>query len=128
VLRADVEEVYVQPVDLGEKVWQIVEIGLAAPPIIVVTPIAGERPQSVELDALAVVSHEFLFWPTSRENAALHVHDIGVRNGDPIGPDRGTARTASTITGPKSEIGGIRCAHGDEPERPDTGRCGQEIT
>ena len=52
VLRAHVDEVDVQPVDLGDELRQGVEPRLALAPVVVRRPVARERLRRRELHAL----------------------------------------------------------------------------
>ncbi len=64
VRRPLMDEMNVQPVDLGDELVKAVERGLARPPVVVVGPVAGQVAGVPQRNALAPVVHAFGFWPT----------------------------------------------------------------
>ena len=69
VLRADVDEVDVQPVDLGDEVRQGVQFRLAPAPVVLRRPVAGEFLHDRQLRALRMISDEFLVGPAGGRDA-----------------------------------------------------------
>ena len=69
VRRADLDEVDVHAVDLGDELRQRVQPLRDAPEVVLVEPVATEGLSSRELDALRAVGNELLAWPARRGNA-----------------------------------------------------------
>src|SRR6185503_7057838 len=63
VLRAGVNEVNVQPVDLGDEVRHGVELRLDLAPVVLLLPVARDRLNGVERDALRLVLDGLLIRP-----------------------------------------------------------------
>src|SRR5438105_1096278 len=59
VLRTNVNEVNVEPVDLGDEIRYGVESSLDLPPVVICGPIARERLNGRELYALRCVGDQF---------------------------------------------------------------------
>src|SRR4029450_14155015 len=76
--RADVEEVDVHAVDLGNELRERVQARLDPPEVVLVQPVTGERLQGLELDPLRPVGDEFCARPTRRGDATPQVLE-GVR-------------------------------------------------
>src|SRR5688572_25327025 len=68
MLRTNVNEMDVQPVDLGQKLWEGVQLRLALAPIVVCRPIAREFLDRRELHALRRVRDGLHLGPARREN------------------------------------------------------------
>ncbi len=66
LLRANVNEMNVEPVDLGDEVRHGVDLRLALAPIVLVRPILRELLHRRELHALGCVGHLFAFRPLGR--------------------------------------------------------------
>ena len=79
------DEVDVHPVDLGDELRQRVQPRRDAPEVVLVQPVATERLQSRELDALRAIGDELLAWPARRGNAAAQIVELlfgtSIRNG-----------------------------------------------
>src|SRR5688572_4171483 len=73
MLRADMDEVDVEPVDLGDEIGQRVQSGLARAPVIGACPIMGEGLASSELDALRPIVDRLAFRPSGGVDTALEV-------------------------------------------------------
>jgi hypothetical protein len=69
VLRADVDEVDVQPVDLGDEVRQGSQFRLAPAPVVFGRPVAGEFLHDRQLRALRMILDEFLVGPAGGRDA-----------------------------------------------------------
>jgi hypothetical protein len=78
VLRLHMNEVNVEPVDLGDEVRNGVQLRLALAPVVLGSPIARELPDRLRLHALRVVVHRFTLGPLGRINAAAQVGEVGV--------------------------------------------------
>src|SRR3954471_20598097 len=99
--RADVDEVDVQPVDLGQEVRQAVQPGLALAPVVVRPPVAGELLHGRERHALRVVVDRLRLGPPGRVDAPTQLIDIRRRKADLELADVGAAAR-----------GDLRCRHG----------------
>src|SRR5688572_10989675 len=62
--RADVGELNVETLNLGDKLWQGIQFRFRLPPVVIRTPVLYKRLQFGELDALTLVWNGFLIWPT----------------------------------------------------------------
>ena len=93
VLRADVDEVDVQPVDLGHEVRQGVQLRLAPAPVVVCRPVAGEFLHRRQLHALRMICDEFLVGPAGGRDARAQRLDFRLGGDrDRERPDRRGAR------------------------------------
>ena len=91
MLRADVDEVNVQPVDLGDEVGIGVQLRLDLAPVVLVRPVADEPLNGRERHALRVVADDFALGQAGRRQAISEVDQGCVANVDAEGPD-GVAR------------------------------------
>ena len=87
VLGADVDEVNVQPVDLGHEVRQGVQFRLALAPVVVGPPVAREVLHHREPHALRVVGDRLALGPPGRVYASAQLGDLLLRNIDAEGTD-----------------------------------------
>ena len=87
MLRANVNEMNVQPVDLGDELRQGVQPRLDLAPIVFRRPIAGELLHRRERHALRVISDGFLFGPARRVDALPQVDEVLFRHVDAEGAD-----------------------------------------
>jgi hypothetical protein len=69
MFRTDVNEVDVQPIDLGGELRQCVQFRLALAPIVICSPIARECLDGCQLHALRFVRNSFPFGPLSSKRA-----------------------------------------------------------
>src|SRR5450631_1997222 len=76
VLGADVDEVDVQPVDLGDELRVGVQARLAPAPVVLVMPIACDRLDSRERYALRQIIDALLLGPTCSSDASAKVLEI----------------------------------------------------
>jgi hypothetical protein len=63
VFRADVNEMDIQPIDLGEKLWQGVQFGLDLAPVVICRPIACQGLNRRELYSLGCIGDRFPLGP-----------------------------------------------------------------
>ena len=78
VVRAHVDEVDVQPVDLAQEVRQAVQLRLAPAPVIVRRPVARECLHGCERHALRVVVDRLPLWPPGRFDAPAQLGELGL--------------------------------------------------
>ena len=79
VLRTDVDEVNVQPVDLGDELRHSVQLRLDLAPVVVRRPIARECLNRGELNALRVIRDRFPLGPPCRLDAPAQFGEIRFR-------------------------------------------------
>ena len=89
VPRLDVDEVDLDPVDLGRELRQRVELRLGLAPVVVGRPVARELLHRRQLDALRPICDELLAGPARRRDAPAQVVELLLRNLDVEGPDLG---------------------------------------
>ena len=94
VLGADVDEVDVEPVDLGDEVREGVQPRLALAPVVLGRPVAGEVLHDREGHALRVVLDGLLLGEARRGDARPQVLEIRLGDLDRERADRGVARWA----------------------------------
>ena len=82
VPRPDVDEVDLDPVDLGRELRQRVQPRLAPAPVVLGRPVAGERLQRRQLHALRPVGDELLGGPARRLDPAAQLSELLLRNLD----------------------------------------------
>ena len=89
VLRANVNEVDVEPIDLGDEVRQGVQLRLALAPVVVGRPVARELLHHREPHALRVVADRLALGPPGRVDAPPQVGELLLRKTDLKRPDSG---------------------------------------
>ena len=67
------DEMNVQPVDLGNEVRQCVQPRFAPAPIVIGRPIVRELLHKLELHALGPIIDQLTFWPSGGFDAALEI-------------------------------------------------------
>jgi hypothetical protein len=82
-----VDEVDVDPVDLGRELGERVEVRLGLAPVVVGLPVARERLQRRQLHALRPIFDQLLAGPARRGDALAEVEEILFRNVDAEGAD-----------------------------------------
>ena len=82
VLRTDVDEMNIQPVDLGDEVRQRAQSRLARTPVVFRSPIARELLNRRELHALRCICDRFPLGPLRRLDAPEHVGEFCFRKTD----------------------------------------------
>ena len=80
--RADVDEVNVEPVDLGHELRQGIELRLGLPPVVVRAPVAHELLKLRELHALRPVIDRLAVGPPRRGDAPAQVDELLLGNVD----------------------------------------------
>ena len=81
--RPDVDEVDLDPVDLGRELRQRVQSRLAPAPVVLGRPVAGERLQRRQLHALRAVGDELFRRPARRLDPAAKLSELRVRESRP---------------------------------------------
>jgi hypothetical protein len=89
VRRADVRELDVQSVDLGDELGQLVERRLDLAPVVVGAPVLDERLELRQLDALGPVADGLLVRPACRRDAPAEIDELLLWNVDAEGADCG---------------------------------------
>src|SRR5579864_4253104 len=79
MFRANVNEMNVQPVDLGDELWQGIQLCLALAPVVFRGPIVRECLSRRELHALRSVCYRFPFWPPGCIDAPPQFSEIRFR-------------------------------------------------
>ena len=74
MIGADVNEVDVDPVDLGDEMWQGLEALLELAPVVVSRPVVGQRLDRLELHALGGI--HLPVGPVRRLDAAAQVVEL----------------------------------------------------
>ena len=82
VLGADVKEMDVEPVDLGDEVRQGVQLRLALAPVVVRRPVARQVLHQCQRHALRVVADRLSLGPPCRTYAPAHVVERLLRKTD----------------------------------------------
>ena len=98
VLRANVDEVDVQPVDLGDEVRDGVQPRLALAPVVLGRPVASEVLHERERHALRVIVDGLLFGPARGRDSGTQVVEIPVADLDRERPDRCDFRRSVVMT------------------------------
>ena len=78
VLRADMEEVDIHTVDLGDELAGGVQPRLTRPPIVVVPPVIDEIAQGSKRHALRPIVHRLAFGPAGRVDPTVQVIEVGL--------------------------------------------------
>src|SRR5215467_10603267 len=92
------DEVDVQPVDLGLELWQRVQSRLAAAPVVVGRPVAREVLYRRQLHTLRPIGDEFLGWPARRIDAAAQLVEFALSYFDSERPDRALGARSRGLT------------------------------
>src|SRR5688500_11595005 len=74
--RPDVNEVDIQPVDLGDELGMSVQLRLAPPPVVIGRPIPRERLNEGELHALRRIADGFLLRESRRRDTPAHFIEL----------------------------------------------------
>src|SRR5215211_8040844 len=89
MLRTDVDEVDVETVDLGDELRERVQVRLDRAPVVVGHPVARERLDHGQRDALGLISDGLLLGPVRGRDASTKVVKSLFWNVDVEGPDLG---------------------------------------
>ena len=106
MLRTNVNEMNVEPINLGDELRQGSEPLLHLAPVVVCRPIAREFLHRRELHALGLICDRLAVRPPRRRDASAEVDELLLRNGDMEGPDRAAAGRRSKL--PDQETDGAR--------------------
>ena len=93
----DMNEVDVQPVDLGDELRIGVQARLNLAPVIVVLPVEQNLLDGLERYALRMVGDRFLLGQPGLRQAAVKVDERRLRNVDAEGTDRSAFKQTSGI-------------------------------
>src|SRR5579862_888139 len=88
MFRTNVNEMNVEPVDLGDEMRQGLQLRLALAPIVVIAPILREFPHRRELNALCCIRDRFPLRPFCGVDAFAQVGDLRLRKTHREGTDR----------------------------------------
>ena len=88
MLRTNMNEMNVQPIDLGDELRQGLQPGLDLAPIVICRPIICEFLHRRELHALRLICDGLLLGPARGSNAPAEVDERLFRNVDAEGADR----------------------------------------
>jgi hypothetical protein len=86
--RADVDELYVETIDLGHKHWQGIQFRFPLSPVIVRAPRADESLELRQLHALGLIGDGLVGGPPCRQDAPVQIVKVGVGNIDAERTDR----------------------------------------
>ena len=101
VPRPDVDEVDLDPVDLGRELRQRVQPRLARAPVVLGRPVAGELLHRRQLHALRAIGDELLGGPARRRDPAAQLGELLLRNLD----WNGRIAVASVVTDIRRSFG-----------------------
>src|SRR5918998_5340464 len=87
MFRTDVNEMNVQPIDLGDEVREGLQLLLALAPVVLLRPVARERLHRREPRALRLIFDGLLFGPARLRDASAEVDEFLFRNVDVEGSD-----------------------------------------
>jgi hypothetical protein len=87
MFRTNVNEMNVQPINLGDEIRQGVQLGLDLALIVICRPIAGERLGRRELHALRCIRDRFPLGPLCRVDAPAQFGEFRFRNINMEGTD-----------------------------------------
>jgi hypothetical protein len=88
MLRSDMDEVNVQPVDLGDEVRQGFQLRLALAPVVFGPPILCELLHRRELHALLIIGDRFALGPQRLHDAAAQIGQLAFGKSHLEWPDR----------------------------------------
>ena len=114
MLRANVNEMNVDTIDLGDELRQRVELRLHLAPVVAGAPVLNERLQFRKWDALRLVIDGLAVGPPRRDDAPAQIDELCFRNMD------GERADCLTFTGRDARV------HGEETERACGRRAGQD--
>src|SRR5579862_3649814 len=107
MLRADVNEMNVQPIDLGDELRQGVQFCLDFAPVVFRRPIARQRLHGCKLYSLGRIGDRLSFRPSRRVDAPAQFGKIRLRNVYGKRTNGALARDAFTAS-----LGGRSWCHG----------------
>src|SRR5271167_923734 len=80
MFRTDVNEMDVEPVDLGDELWQGVQSCFDLAPVVICRPIPRERLSGRELYSLGCIGNRLSFGPLGRVDAPAQIGQVRLRN------------------------------------------------
>ena len=89
VFRANVDEVNVEPIDLGDEMRVGVQLRLDLAPVVLRRPVARQLLNRGELDALGVICDGLLLGPARGQDAVTQVLEVGLGGLEGERPDSG---------------------------------------
>ena len=95
MLRANVDEVDVDPVDTGDKLRQRIELRFRLAPVVAGSPVTYQLLKFRELDALGAVADSFTIGPARLRNAGAKIGERGFGHMNLEGTDRCVLRRSS---------------------------------
>jgi hypothetical protein len=87
VVRTNMDEVNAQSVDLGDELWQGVQLLLALAPVVLCFPVARELLSHRERHALRLIRHGLLLGPARGRDPPAKVGELLLRDVDVEGTD-----------------------------------------
>src|SRR4051794_11971620 len=99
MFRANVDEMDVETVDLGDELWQGVEPRFHLPPVVFGPPIAHYLLEFCELYALRPIINRLLVRPAGRGDTSAKIAELLLRNRDVEGPYRVAVTRCSKFPG-----------------------------
>ena len=75
LLRPDVNEVNVEPIDVGDELRVRIQLRLCFPPVVLLPPVARELLHRRELDPLRRIRHGLAVRPLGGGDAATQIHE-----------------------------------------------------
>ena len=81
-IRALVDEVDRDAVDLGGELWELIESPLVLPPVVGSAPVLGQLPQVTNLHAVVPPGAGDLLGPARPGQSILEIHDHGLLDVD----------------------------------------------
>ena len=104
MLRAEVEEVELQAVDLGQELGQAVQRGLDLAPVVGGRPVAGQGLHGRQRHPLAVVVDRLTLGPAGRIDPPAQLGRVLVGDADLEGADRCGGRLVSVGTAMRASL------------------------
>src|SRR3954447_18943926 len=92
MFRTNMNEMDIEPIDLGDEVWQILQSLLALAPVVLCRPIARECLHRRELHALRQIVDGLLLGKARRRDAGAQVLEVRLGSLDRERADRCAAR------------------------------------
>src|SRR4051812_47361132 len=99
MFRTNVNEVDVEPINLGDELRQSVEPRLDIAPVVAGLPVLRELLHSGQLHALGLIGHGLLVGPLRCGDASAETAELLLRNGDVERPYRVGVALCSKLAG-----------------------------
>ena len=117
---ADVDELDVEPVDLGHELRQGIQLRLRLAPVVVRSPVADERLDLVQLHALGLIGDRLPRGPPRRRDAAAEVDERLLGHVDAEGTDGVAVGRGGEMRGKQTEGARGRNRQGRRAEKAPT--------